>query len=68
MIVDPQEMVRPLLEAQPGTRAVTACYRCSATIHGLAGLDDRGFFVHPGECPPQEPAQTPPKSAQYRLL
>lgn len=64
-LVDPQEMVRPLLEAQPGTKAVTACRRCSATIDGLAALDERGFFTHPGDCPPTEKRQETP---QYRLL
>lgn len=31
---------------------VTACRRCGRAIAGEAALDDRQFFVHPGECPP----------------
>lgn len=53
-IVDPAAMVRPLLDAQPGSHAVCTCYRCEGRIEGLARLDDHGFFVHPDQCPPQE--------------
>jgi hypothetical protein len=52
ILLDPAAMVRPLLEACPGSSAIAACRRCGATIVGLAELDDRRFFVHPGQCPP----------------
>jgi hypothetical protein len=51
-LVEPAAMVRPLLEACPGSSAIAACRRCGANIAGLAWLDDRLFFVHPGQCPP----------------
>lgn len=71
MIVDPQEMVRPLLEACPGTRAITTC-KCGQVIHGPAAIDEKGSFIHPNGCPPQpEPEKAhkkPEETAQFRLL
>lgn len=65
-LVDPQEMVRPLLEACPGSRAITTC-RCGAVIHGLAAISERGDFIHPDGCPPPEPKKTQ-ETPQFRLL
>lgn len=49
--------VQPLLDACPGSSAVTCCRRCGQNIEGEATLDDRQFFVHPGECPPVPPLE-----------
>lgn len=66
MLIDPQAMCRPLLDAQPGTKAIASCRRCSLTIEGPAELDERGFCVHPGGC--SEEAKKTQEKPQYRLL
>ena len=49
---DWRSAVQPLLDACPGSKAVACCYRCGQAVDSPADLDDNGFIVHPGECPP----------------
>ncbi|HVM38314.1 MAG TPA: hypothetical protein VM265_08010 [Sphingomicrobium sp.] len=50
-LFDHRAAVQPLLDAVPGSSAVSCCGRCGRNIEGLAELTDEGFVVHPDACP-----------------
>lgn len=58
-LFDSEAALKPLLDAVPGSKFCTTCGRCGQRIIGLAALDERAFFVHPGECPPAPERKTP---------
>lgn len=52
MTFDWRAAVQPLIDASPGSSAIACCLRCGQSVDGPAELDERGFIVHPGDCPP----------------